>query len=603
MAIKNVPGVGTLLGMLAGGTLSAATSEEDENLIEDTATSAFMAGAGATALKPIAREVAAFSGRRMDNFSKGAYDAEAIKPKSIIGKAAALVTKNPMHVSTAENAGLNVFSQTHTMDKLKKKIAEYPADDLSFDRSAELEYDKYKNWGPNNRNFNATPEEYRLKVEWDGSKKLAAKLDRTIESRQRLLDNTIMSDSARAKLIAQQRKAIYQYKRVGEANRKFRHEIAKNEVQALTWGKKWSRSRLRDSGYAYKGMYNWGDVKKFLPSGTVNAWENSMKLLGIKTLGDNRTIPVLMNTHRGDKQIIGKMATRDTRWLQKASYRIANYDIENVSQLNKWLKIELPNDPRFNLSNREVTSINEWWEKLPEAQKKKYGALEDPIEKYAAKMSRQIQQAGGFRTNRKTGLRGYFNMGAAKNLGVSTLYLEGGINANAELKPFIQGNKLQVASRIVKTDIQDLAKSAELGLQRRPPIIINQSFQTYNPEQVIKTVVRGGRKEIMISSPEGTIGRNVTKSNPFSGKYNWDMDLLGKQLERGRIRDLWQSDTSLKKKVIGTTQSIKKNPRKALKYATRAPLGKSIKAIAVGGAALSAIKAMSNDDEDGYPFK
>ena len=323
-----------------------------------------------------------------------------------------------------------------------------------------------------------------------------------------------------------------------------------------------------------------------------------MKIAGIKTLCNDKTMPVLMNIHRGDKQIIGKMASRDTRWLSRASYGIANYDIENVSQLNKWLKRELVNDPRFNLSSREVTSIEKWWEKLPEAQKKKYGALETPIEKYAAKMSRQIQQAGGFKTNRKTGLRGYFNMGAAKNTGVSTLYLEGGVNVNADIRPFIQGKKLQVASRIVKTDIQDLAKSAELGLQKRPPIIINQSFQTYKPERVINPnvpehlkqlrkdhVLRRG--EVVRFSPEGTIGRNVTKANPFYGKYNWDLDVLGKQLERGKVRDLWQSDTSLKRKVRGTARAIKKNPRKALKYATRAPLGKAIKAVAVGGAALT----------------
>ena len=618
MAIKNVPGVGTLLGMLAGGTLSAATSEEDENLIEDTATSAFMAGAGATALGPVARQVAAFSGRRMDNFSEGAYDAEAIKPKTIAGKAAALVTKSPMHVSTAENWGQNVPSQKHTWKKLEETIAknwdEKPLYGPQHERNPHYEYDRYKNWGPNNRNFNATPEEYRWKVEWDARKKLADKLDADIIRRDNLI--AMETDPARkARWIEQQRKAIYAYKRAGEANRKWRHEIAKNEVQALTWGKKWSRTRMREAGYAYKGMYQWGDVKKFLPSGTVNAWENSMKLVGIdRKFANDRTIPVLMNIHRGDKQIVGKMASRDSRWLQRASYRIANYDIENVSQLNKWLKLELVNDPRFNLSKREVTAINQWWKDLPDAQKKLYGALEDPLEKYAAKMSRGIQQAGAFRTNAKTGLRGYFNMGAAKNLGVSTLYLEGGINANVELKPFIQGNKLQVASRIVKTDIQDLAKSAELGLQRRPPIIINQSFQTYKPERVINPnvpehlkqlrkdhVLRRG--EVVRFSPEGTIGRNVTKANPYYGKYNWDMDLLGKQLERGKVRDLWQSDTSLKKKIKGTTKAIKKNPRKALKYATRAPLGKAIKAVAIGGAAITGLKAMSNDDEDGYPFK
>ena len=384
MAIKNIRGIGTLLSMIGGAGYGAAMSEEEENVIEDAATASFTTGAGMTGLAAAAKQVAGYSGMKMDNFSEGAYDAEPIKPKTLVGKAVRQFSDKPMLVSTAENWAQNVPSSRHTFLKLQDTLRKWEnrpelgADYEGIERNAHYEFDRYKNWGGNNQNYNATPEEYRWKVETDGRRALARKLDRDITSRQRLLDGTIMSGQARAKLIADQRKAIYQYKRVGEAERKSRHEIAKNEVQALTWGKKWNRERLRKAGYAYKGMYRWKDVKDFLPKESATAWENNMALgQRIRTLHSNRTIPVLFNIHKGDKQIIGKMATRNHRWLQRASHKIASYEIENASQLRKWIARELPNDSTFMLSRRDVELANKWYKGLSPHYKKVYGVLEN----------------------------------------------------------------------------------------------------------------------------------------------------------------------------------------------------------------------------------
>ena len=82
-----------------------------------------------------------------------------------------------------------------------------------------------------------------------------------------------------------------------------------------------------------------------------------------------------------------------------------------------------------------------------------------------------------------------------KNLGVTNLYLEGGINTTAELKPVYKNGVLKyIDDRMVKTDFQDLGPSVRLGLQKNPVLVVDSVKHRYN----VKTgrVSSGGKEDI-----------------------------------------------------------------------------------------------------------
>ena len=208
-----------LVGMAAGGALGYGLAPEDEKEEVAAAFSGIL-GAGSYLPKYLMSE----SGRGMSNFQEGSYNLEDLKLKNIADKIAARVGGN-MGVATQRN--ILKFARGENLTDLQKTF-----DDLygTGKRNAQRELKEYIK---KRSNYNVTPEELRLKHLYQRDKMTNAILDRKIANLEGLRSNN-------PAILSQLRDLRSEKRRTGMSGRLYRHEIAKNEVQAMTWGKEFS---------------------------------------------------------------------------------------------------------------------------------------------------------------------------------------------------------------------------------------------------------------------------------------------------------------------------------------------------------------------------
>jgi hypothetical protein len=183
----------------------------------------------------------------------------------------------------------------------------------------------------------------------------------------------------------------------------------------------------------------------------------------------------------------------------------------------------------------------------------------------ARKIAYQMKKQGAFRA----GTRGQYQLSGIGR--VTNSYLEGGINATVDYKPFIEsrGRATKIAQRMITSDLSDLPMSGHSGFQRNIPFIVEEEFRTYSGK----------------SGQEVT--RSMTQSNPFYGQDNRLDKLKEKKLTRGSVKHY------IRKKGMSTDslRYIKRkaieNPKSFLKYALRRAPGIALGPIGMGAGLLA----------------
>lgn len=526
-----------LIGMAAGGALGYGLAPEDEKEEVAAAFSGIL-GAGSYLPKYLMSE----SGRGMSNFQEGAYNLEDLKLKNIADKIAARFGGN-MGVSTKRN--ILKFARGENLTDLQKTF-----DDL-YGTGGKRAGRELRAYQKKRSNYNVTPEELRLKELYQRDKMTNAILDRKIARLEKIpiAKPSGYGLSPDQQMILRELKELKsQKRRVGMSGRMYRHEIAKNEVQAMTWGKKFSPGRLKRGGYQYEGMYRWGDVKSFMNNSASAAWEKDanswIRQLGINRnvmLNDNKAIHVIRNIHRGDRAIPLKLGKKYVQLGERVSYMLGNGHIKNMAGLKDYLRYALKQHPQFYaLSKRELSEGK-------------------TIESIVSRMANEVKNSGGFVKKKVYGggglkLRGNFRL---SNLGgVSTLYLEGGINTTAEFKPMMVGknNRLYIAERILKSDMQDLPGSVQSGIQKNPPLVVDEYIRRIDPTEADRT------KRIKYGK--------LKSGTPFDDDAL--TGLRNKQLNRTEVMQDWRRGGPIVEKVKKAASQIKKIPTKrTLRYAAR----------------------------------
>ena len=543
MAVK---GVGTLMGMALG---SQVADEED---FEDTVRNAGIGGMAGMLPMKAAEKFMGEAGLKMRNMSEGAYSMEPMKPRN---QAERLAQKYKGNLGTSVVRNFTTTVKGEQIDELAAVLPKHLGDDGVRE--------EFRSYRAGDGMMNATPEELRLKVLSEQAGARNKKINRLIDTIDAELDSgkhdprTRAGLNRRMSLVQRQRRLQAQFERSGEFGRKYRHEIAKNEIQALSWGRKWDVKRLRAAGFDYKGLYKWGDIKGYLPNEAVVGWETDAnkvsKWWGGKMLSDNSTIPVAYHTHRGDRLLMAKQLSRNHTWAKRISYGLASGDLTpNLESLKQRLLLEWKHDPRFFLDMRE----------------KNANLTMDDL---ASRVARDVKKSGGLRK----GSLGRFNMtSVARNLGVTKQYLLGGVSSIGEYRPFMDRGQLKVAARVMVSDFQDLPGSQQLGVQKRPPLILNDYHSTWTPQ--------GGNKYY------------TTAANPFKGH---SFSLLDDKRLRSRTNI---SLARQKGRVAAGKQAVKevtKSPVSALKYALKGHRVLKLGAVAaaVAGSAYPLYASSEND--------
>ena len=543
-------GAGSLLGLAVGATADKALGDDEDISL----------GAGIGGVIGMGPNAAAtYAGKAMRNFSEGAYNKSPLDARSPVES---FIQKHGGSGVAQENMALSVYRNlrgtikgeqyTDLQTVLDKEYGGFVTEGMRGGRDAKAEFVKYKKLYPN-----ANPEELRLKVLRDSSEAIYKPLDNRVKELESLI-KAEKNPNTRLALTEERKKLIRSRPRHGELDRKYRHEIAKNEVQSMAWDKKWDVQRLRRSGYDYMGVYKWRDLKNFIgdPS-VIKAWENDFnKFSKWNTfLPDKKNIPVIINTHRGDRMIQQRLFRQSHDWGNRISHRIANGQIKGTEELYNWLIREIDADRNFKFSDRQISEgvTKEIW---------------------AKDITRQVGETGGFKA--KNGLKGHFRLQGFG--GVSKLYLEGGINIAGNFKPFkTSQGVLQIGSRLLKTDFQDLPFSAQTGTQRNVPLVMDQFLYRWRPVK-------------------GKMYGKLKSAYPF--QYEWTDDFKKQRLTRGDVKAKILSDAPITEKISTTAKAVAKNPLKAAKYIGKRLPGVGGKAVALGATVYGLGSALM--PEDGY---
>ena len=543
-------GVGSLLGLAAGAATDKAIGDDDDLTL----------GAGIGGVAGMAPSAAmTYAGRAMRNFSEGTYNKSPLDARTPVER---IIQRAGGGGVAQENMALSVYRNLRGTVKgeqyrdlqqvLDKEYGGFVTEGLRGGRDARAEFTKYKKLYPN-----ATPEELRLKVLRDSSEAIYKPLDNRVKELEELI-KVEKNPQNRLALTTERNKLIRSRPRHGELDRKYRHEIAKNEVQNMAWNKKWDVQRLRRSGYDYMGVYRWGDLKNFIGDPKIHeAWQKDFnKFSKWNTfLPNKKAIPVIINTHRGDRMIEQRLFRQSHDWGNRISHRIANGQIKGTEELYNWLIREIDADKNFKFNERQISEgvTNKSW---------------------ARDITRQVDETGGFKA--KNGLKGHFRLNGFG--GVSKLYLEGGINIAGNFKPFkTSRGVLQIGSRILKTDFQDLPFSAQTGTQRNVPLVMDQFLYRWRPVK-------------------GKMYGKLKSAYPF--QYEWTDDFKSHRLTRGDVKAKLLSDAPISEKISTTVKAVAKHPLKTAKYIGRRLPGIAGKSVALGATFYGLGSALM--PKDGY---
>lgn len=333
-----------------------------------------------------------------------------------------------------------------------------------------------------------------------------------------------------------------QKERAGLANRMYRHEVAKNEVAGMSWGRNFSRKRLAKAGYSYEGLYKWGDVQRYISPNAARAWAADLnkftggKLGQFNPLRDNTRIHVLRNTHRGDRRLATQLGKRYDRIGTEISHKLATGKIRNMKELRSFLTNYITKHSK-EFSKDQLTAIRSLGGDTRAGNLKPKFRISPrdisegkTLNKFVENIAQEVKKSGGFRGN-----RGVFTLGQAG--GVSSLYLEGGVNESIEFVPKIdtKSGKHLIHKRVIKTDFQDLFHSGKVGIQETPFII---------DEHVYREDVASGKKYY-----------NMTKDSPFP---------KGREME---MRQYKQTPESNLRKTLSSKQSINEKRKQVLQIA------------------------------------
>jgi len=657
--------IGAMIGVPVGGAINAAVntfSSGDEKEFTGGEAAASV-GAGMLA-GTMAKPAIAWAGRNMANFSEGYYNLEPFDKMSkfestVLGGNQKMVSikrnltsamrgKNQLRrnidLTQIDPKELNKIQNKTQFEKLQVELnnngLKNPRTGKPID--AISQYHRYKsNYFPNSPNTTAEEAMWHFKqtrargVNKDQIKSIEA-LERQITSWEkggrnfnRFFDAQQPQTPAeikqfedrmrmnRTKALVLRNNAERQYEKAGEYGRKWRHEIAKNEVHAMWANKPWSKKRLQTAGYSWEGSYRWGDLKKHFDTPGLNQWENSVNDVGKKVakglrmpglaptlMNDNTVVNFMRNTNVHDN-IIKRQPSRVFQGIGRDIATKAGLDGFGKKQTRDWITNQLKYNPhKYNFTTRD---LKEWSEKTSdEVFKKQYKAWKSlsKFDKLSDKglnlynrmsykygkavtndMLNQAQKQGAFTKGFGAG-RGTFTI---QGMGrVTKSYLEGGINMTTEFRPFAEpvSGARKVAMRTVTSDLSDLLYSVESGVQRNVPLIAEETYQTYN----------ANNHKLTSGKP------SMTKTNPFYGHEQKLGALKENRLIRGDVKRTLLKDGYTKslslKNLRYLQRAVAQNPTRFLKYAANRSLGViSNPVIATGLMAWGIFGAMRGEQE------
>jgi len=207
---------------------------------------------------------------------------------------------------------------------------------------------------------------------------------------------------------------------------------------------------------------------------------------------------------------------------------------------------------RYNDYMREYMGLNKYQRRYSERGRFLFQKMSDVYaSKEARKIASQMKTQGAF----KGATRGQFQLSGIGR--VTNSYLEGGINATATYKPFIEpgSRATKVAQRLITSDLSDLPMSGHTGVQRNIPFIVEEEFRTYDG--------KSGKE----------ISKNMTRANPFFGDEKRINELVdpvkGKKLTRGDVKHYIAKKGMSRDSMRYLKRKVSENPKSFLKYAAR----------------------------------
>lgn len=514
-------------------------------------------------------------------------------------------------------------------DKLDKYYLE---NDNYKGKSWRKDYKTYiSNVAKNNKSgFTVTPEEFRHYI----AAKDASKIQANIDKRTQEVYNQIFIDKNKnPERIpyheAELDRLAKENSKYGKANRYYRSEIAKNEIEnGFLADKRYSLKRLKQAGYTPVTTARWNDLEAKLPGlpeGFLKPWRDDVDIkspkiqvgkkswLGKKLdlpenivlhkggkmirKGVDKQVVVFKNTHRGDAMLFNKTNKNFHNIAAKLAYAMGNKDVTNKREMNNFLRqmVYRSDIDEFKLGRRQYTALGltNYGKYLNDGKNRPF-ILNNNEFRRANKLavdaiSEEINAQKVF--NKKW--NGTFRL---KNLGgVTAQYFEGGVNMVGEYKFDSKANK--VYSRRIKTDIHDIFKSSKI--QNKVPLLIDEHYHQhfYN------------NKGIWTNASQKT---QPIKS--FEWKYRVPTRVRGSNLE-----DINVFERGGRKRML--FNYVKNNPAKASKeiikaFASKSSAGKAFKfaGMAMDLASMAYIgKEMSDiltpylynmsDDDDEMPSK
>lgn len=618
-----------MLGALIGGGATYIASDDPDDAMGNSALGAVVGSTIMTLPKP----AMAWAGMNMRNFSAGYYDQDPLKDmtrvEEALGNKATSIKRN--FTSSVKgraqqlgfNQGVLQAIQNSSMDDANKvyKNLKNPTqlEDLQYElkkngqnRTAMDYYREYK------RNMkggmNVTPEEALWSLKRDTARRnnlgidgrisnIDAELGQLDKARSQGAITQEQHYNRTAQLTLDKQNAKRKYERYGEYDRKWRHEIAKSESHAMWANRRWSNERLKMAGYEYTGQYRWGDVKDYMRSVGGQQWENdvnkySNKLtnrLGLKKgmmLNNNTAINLIRNVHqhdmrikRGPSRVFQKMG----RYASQIAYENPHFGMKEIQLALKNLNL----GGAFTYKWRDLREYGENWsndaDKPPKGLRKynkymnEYKGMsrnarrsergqflfKEMSNQYsqneARKIASQMKKQGAFRA----GTRGQFQLSGIGR--VTNSYLEGGINATVDYKPFIEpgSRATKIAQRMVTSDLSDLPMSGHSGFQRNIPFIVEEEFRTYDG--------RSGKE----------MTRNMTRANPFYGQDNRLNELKEKKLTRGDVKHYIRKKGMSTESLRYIKRKAIENPKSFLKFAGKRIPGLALHPVTMGAGLLA----------------
>tara|TARA_R100000152_G_C6778985_1_gene210159 strand:- start:682 stop:2700 length:2019 start_codon:yes stop_codon:yes gene_type:complete len=658
--------LGAMIGVPVGAGINAAVNAFGSGESEEYSNAEIGAALGTGMLAgTMAKPAIAWAGRNMANFSEGYYNLEPFDDMTrfeskVLGGNQKMVSikrnlgsairgkqqlRNNVDLTLLDNKELKKIQNKTQFEKLQ---VELNANDVRNPRTgkpidAVTQYHRYKNNNfPNSPN--TTAEEALWHFKQERAKKINFNLDKTTASLERQIaswsqggnnyermlkhmnpqtpdeirafNRRMMLNKAKASVLYSN--AMREFEKAGEYGRKWRHEIAKNEVHAMWANKPWSKRRLAQAGYAWEGAYRWGDLKKFFDTPGLNQWERSVNDVGKKVasalkvpglaptlMNDNTVINFMRNTNVHDN-VIKRQPSRVFQGIGRDIAHLAGNHNYKLSEVRSHIRNNLKYNPhKYNFTTRDLKEWSEKtndevfkrqykeWKGMKKSQKlsdkglKLYNRLSYKYGKAVADdMLKQAQKQGAFTKAFGAGRGNFTIQGMGR---VTKSYLEGGINMTTEFRAFAEPRSAvpKVAMRTVTSDLSDLLYSVESGVQRNVPLIAEEHYQTYN----------GKTGKLLSGRPA------MTNSNPFKGRYEAGLDdlkqnrLIRGDVKRTLLKDGYNKMLSLKN-LRFLQRAVTENPTRFLKYAANRSLGiVSNPVVASGLIAWSVFGGMKGEQE------